>query len=98
MAAESSAVALQSRHLFGKLPAELRNNIHELSFTSVKDDEGVDLLESKPPSNALLLTCQQANAEARELYNEAYRKYWSSTKFTTASMKIEVTRRFRESK
>ncbi|GIZ42828.1 hypothetical protein CKM354_000608200 [Cercospora kikuchii] len=66
-----------------KLPAELRNEIYELVFTSDDDDfEGwVELEDAEPPSRALLWTCQQIKTEATQIYEEACSKYWTETSF-----------------
>lgn len=61
------------------LPAELRNCIWELAFTS---PSSVDFLNTGPPSKSLLLTCRQVHSEAKGLYNAGFRAYWSTTLFT----------------
>lgn len=67
---------------FTKLPAELRNAIYELSFADDNEANAkINLLQAKPPSNALLLTCRQANQEGKEIYRDAFRKYWTGTNF-----------------
>ena len=62
------------------LPAELRNAIYELSFTT-NDDNDVDLFKAAPPSKSLLLTCHEIYREARLICREAYRQYWTDTDF-----------------
>lgn len=61
-----------------KLPAELRNEIYELSFTSdTSAEDAVEVREAAPPSKNLLLASRQFHHEAHQIYLEAYRKYWS---------------------
>ena len=67
---------------FDKLPAELRNEIYELSFTSdTGAEDTVEVSEATPPSKNLLLTSRRFHHEAHRIYLEAYRKYWRSTNF-----------------
>lgn len=67
------------------LPAELRNTIYALSFTTDNTDTGerdyINLLYADPPSKSLLLVCRQAYNEARGLYRTAYQLYWSKNSF-----------------
>ena len=65
---------------FDKLPAELRLQIYNLAL-GVEGPQEVNLLEAKPPSKAILLTCKKVHAEARAAHNKVYRKYWKETKF-----------------
>ncbi|USW48804.1 hypothetical protein Slin15195_G021230 [Septoria linicola] len=68
--------------LLDLLPAELRNNIYELAFTTEHEPgEVVALFDAKPPVKNLLSTCQTVNKEARGMYLEAYRKFWREIKF-----------------
>lgn len=70
------------------LPAELRNYIYELAFTTINSDP-VELLEAEAPSKDILLSCREIYGEARLLYRDAYRRYWNDTK----SIIYEVTGR-----
>ncbi|KAK4619479.1 hypothetical protein CLAFUW4_10788 [Fulvia fulva] len=73
------------------LPAELRNIIYELTFTTDYDDDEkirhsrtsrhIDLITTKPPSKMLLCTCRQIYDEAHLIHRTQYRKFWSSGKF-----------------
>lgn len=67
--------------ILARMPPEIRNHIYELAFEP--DADTVDLLHAQPPTKDLLLSCRQINSEAREIYREAYRGYWTQTKFTT---------------
>ncbi|KAF7188534.1 hypothetical protein HII31_10196 [Pseudocercospora fuligena] len=76
-------------YLQEKLPAELRNEIYELVFTTgtPESTQGngpatVDLFHATPPSKALTLTCRQFHAEAHDMYKTAYQSYWKTTSFT----------------
>lgn len=62
------------------LAPELRNRIYELAFDELSDGP-VDLLNTKPPSRPLLLTCRAIHAEAGPIYKHAYRQYWSTNHF-----------------
>ncbi|KAK4616171.1 hypothetical protein CLAFUW4_09742 [Fulvia fulva] len=64
------------------LPAELRNEIFELAFTTDNHEDSIDLCRAIHPSKSLLLTCHQVHAEALQIYQDAYRKYWSENTFT----------------
>ncbi|KAF2166749.1 hypothetical protein M409DRAFT_22803 [Zasmidium cellare ATCC 36951] len=70
-----------------KLPAELRDEIYLLAFTPDCDngngdgDDEEDLLYAEPPSKSIVLTCHKVYNEAKGIYKDAYRKYWSETKF-----------------
>ncbi|KAK5121358.1 hypothetical protein LTR85_005524 [Meristemomyces frigidus] len=64
-----------------ELPAEVRNEIYELTFTSDSADREIDFLHATPPSKALLLCSHQTYDESNGFYKQAYRAYWSSTKF-----------------
>ena len=67
---------------FDTLPAELRNQIYELSFTTnACVEEIVEVNEAAPPSKDLLLASRQAHHEGHQIYLEAYREYWRTTKF-----------------
>lgn len=53
----STPPALQSDCLFlNKIPAELRNEVHELAFTSDDDEVQIDLSHFDPPRSPLLST------------------------------------------
>ncbi|GIZ42826.1 hypothetical protein CKM354_000608000 [Cercospora kikuchii] len=79
----SVASPSQDECLFlNKLPAEMRNEIYELAFTSNEDRDEVELCEAQPPSPALLFTCQQIRTEAAQLYEEGSYKYWTATHFS----------------
>lgn len=69
--------------LLDDLPAELRNNIYEYFFAT--DDNGDDTIDLgalyHAPSKNILLTCRQVYEEAGQLYQEAYRTYWTNNKF-----------------
>lgn len=62
------------------LPAEMRNQIFELSFTSNQSTD--DFFRANPPSKALLMTCRQIHVECKGMYDIAYRSYWMNTKFS----------------
>lgn len=67
---------------FDKLPAELRNQIYELSFTTnACVEEIVEVNKAAPPSKDLLLASRQAHREGHQFYLEAYREYWRTTNF-----------------
>ena len=72
--------ASTNRCILLALPAELRNQIFELSFTSNKVTD--DFFRANPPSKALLMTCRQIHAECKGMYDIAYRSYWMNTKFS----------------
>ncbi|KAK5719257.1 hypothetical protein LTR15_007780 [Elasticomyces elasticus] len=63
------------------LPAELRNGIYELAFSSEDSDKPIELLSAVPPSNNLVLTCHQVCDEAAGIYREAYRAFWTMSHF-----------------
>ncbi|KAK5121255.1 hypothetical protein LTR85_005421 [Meristemomyces frigidus] len=71
------------------LPAELRNWIYELTFTTPDTDE-VDLLNTSPPSKCLLTTCRQIGAEATALYKSAFRHYWKTSHFVVNGNRTEL--------
>lgn len=83
-------MAASSRLL--QLPAELRNAIYELAFTTKHDlDEKVDLLAAKPPDGkALLATCRQVYNEACELYKTKYREFWTTSSFVVTVNGVPV--------
>jgi hypothetical protein len=41
----------------------------------------VDFLDAQPPSKDLLCTCTQIKDEARLMHRQAYRDYWTTTRF-----------------
>lgn len=62
------------------VPPEIRNRIY--GFVFQRDPrQKVDLLEANPPAKDLLITCRQVYQEARLMYREAYRKFWTLTTF-----------------
>lgn len=67
------------------LPAELRNTIYALTFTSFSSSSFEIPLSSAhtfaPPKNPLQ-TCQRFYREANGIYKAATRSYWSETTFT----------------
>lgn len=67
--------------LLDRTPPEIRNRIYELVIEPEVLDT-VDILQAKPPSKALLLTCRQVYNEARLIHQDAHRKFWSCTRFT----------------
>ncbi|PPJ51651.1 hypothetical protein CBER1_08822 [Cercospora berteroae] len=73
------SIPVEECNIFEKLPGEMRNKIWELSFTD--NEQVVDLQNASPPSKSLLLTCKRANSEARGLYKDAYRAYWTTSPF-----------------
>ena len=72
------------------LPAELRNHIYELAFTS-DQEEPIHLCKAAPPSEALQLTCHQVYNEASQIYRAAYRQYWSSSHFEMPRFATEMS-------
>ncbi|KAK4619480.1 hypothetical protein CLAFUW4_10785 [Fulvia fulva] len=84
---------------FLTLPAELRNEIYELAFTSAHDsvnNEAIDIRETSPPSKALLFAGRQTYNEAAKIYQEAYRKYWVEPHFELDVDKTPLTEDGRE--
>lgn len=75
---------------FDKLPAELRLDIYTLTF-DIDHSQEANLLEAKPPSKALLITCKRAHAEARAIHSQAHRNYWMGTKFIIPDGRREHT-------
>lgn len=63
----------------GVAPPEIRNYIYQLAFST--PDSKIELDTASPPSKALLLTCRQVYAEAKNVYRAAYRDFWSKTHF-----------------
>ncbi|KAI7536654.1 hypothetical protein KC331_g11356 [Hortaea werneckii] len=62
------------------LPPELRIRIYEYAFTpgSLSTfDKILERIESTAPSKALLLTNQPIYQEARSIYQEAHRRFWT---------------------
>lgn len=66
-----------------RLPAELRNNIYELTFAS-DTDSYTKLTEAAPPSKSLIFTCRKIYQEARSMYRNECRRYWRETRFFLA--------------
>ncbi|EME78081.1 uncharacterized protein MYCFIDRAFT_200413 [Pseudocercospora fijiensis CIRAD86] len=65
-----------------KIPAELRNEIYELTFASDHNvEEKVELFEARPPEKSILSTCRQIYEETRGYYIDAFRSYWQDTEF-----------------
>jgi len=60
------------------LPAELRNRIYELAFSTETE---TNLLEAVPPPKHLLLACRQIYQEAVGLHKIAFRSYWADTRY-----------------
>lgn len=75
-AAESST----TKFLLFALPAELRDCIYDLVFSTTKATD-LDLRLACPPSKALLMTCRQIYNEARLMHGAAYRAFWTNTAF-----------------
>ncbi|KAK5678590.1 hypothetical protein LTS10_009034 [Elasticomyces elasticus] len=65
------------------LPAEIRNDIWELSFSGT--DREVDLLTCHAPSLELLLASHQVCEEAKGFWPDKRREYFSTTNFTITS-------------
>ncbi|KAK3111658.1 hypothetical protein LTR53_012879 [Teratosphaeriaceae sp. CCFEE 6253] len=63
------------------LPAELRNAIYEYTY-HVDLVSPVDLWTAAAPSKDLLLACRQTHQEARNIWDDACRQYWTKTHFT----------------
>lgn len=59
---------------FTSIAPELRNMIYAEVF---RVEAEASLLESSPPSKALLLTCRKVYDEVKEMYTDAHRKYWA---------------------
>lgn len=79
-----------AQHTLQTIPAELRNNIYELAFTS--DQEGpIEFCKAAPPSNALLLACKQIHNEAVQIYRAAYHRYWSTSEFVIDILESDLT-------
>lgn len=89
------SIPVEGCHIFNKLPGEMRNKIWELSFTN--NHRVADFQNPSPPTKSLLLTCKKINSEARGLYQDAYRAYWTTSPFqiTIASREYNQTGRFR---
>lgn len=63
------------------LPAELRDEIYELSFTPSLGEE-IDLVQTRGQlSTAVLQTCRQIYREAKPFLLEAYTRFWSESSF-----------------
>ncbi|KAK5121166.1 hypothetical protein LTR85_005650 [Meristemomyces frigidus] len=63
-------------------PAELRNRIYELAFTTdIDTGVGIALGTAAGPSKALVITCRQIYSEARTLHEQASRQYWKHSTF-----------------
>ncbi|KAK5121165.1 hypothetical protein LTR85_005649 [Meristemomyces frigidus] len=72
---------------FLKLPPELRNRIYELAFTTeAEEGTNINLLDAAGPTKALLLTCRQIHSEAVGFHKQAYRRYWTTSKFTLSTL------------
>lgn len=71
-----------------RIPAELRNEIYKLAFTT--NSAKVDLFSTPPPSKALILTCRKVYEEARGFYKAAYQSYWKNTNFAIDGNTIEL--------
>ena len=63
------------------LPAELQNEIYELSYTPGSEPVDLDEAREKRPSPALLTTCKEIYSAAKSFYDEAKGSYWSTTEF-----------------
>ncbi|KAI6790687.1 hypothetical protein KC332_g17819 [Hortaea werneckii] len=62
------------------LPAELRIRIYEYAFTPrplENPNKQSENFDSQAPSKALLLTNQLIHQEARPIYQESYRRFWT---------------------
>ncbi|KAI7154607.1 hypothetical protein KC349_g7563 [Hortaea werneckii] len=77
------AIAKSSQKPCGllELPPELRNNIYELCFEPVGDENYCNFNAPKPPEFAILQTCGQIHEEAIQIYQIADREYWYKTHF-----------------
>ncbi|KXS95806.1 hypothetical protein AC578_6272 [Pseudocercospora eumusae] len=64
------------------IAAELRNEIYELTFTT--NETEVDLLNSKPPSPALLQCCKQISEEAAGVFKAFVHHYYERKQFRLA--------------
>ncbi|KAK0981247.1 hypothetical protein LTR54_015110 [Friedmanniomyces endolithicus] len=78
------------------LAPELQNEIYDLAFNGLSDDP-VDLLSTKPPSNALLLTCRAIYTASRLIYKHAYQQYWSTSHFEHTFPGLDSGKAARES-
>lgn len=77
--------------LLDKLSPELRNTIYDLSFTTDADSQAeINLFRAVGPSKSLILTCRQVHNEAAGLHKLAYRRYWTTGKFT-ANLTLDNT-------
>jgi len=74
----SKEVSTQGACPLFKLAVELRNEIYSLAFAAeTKEDDGsIELNEdAKPPSKALVMTCQVIWSETHAIYKAAYQAY-----------------------
>lgn len=72
-------LASQRCYLLDHITGEIRNRIYEFTFEAPSGS--VDLLQARPPTCTLLLTCHQIYDEAKLLYEEFENLYWKKTKF-----------------
>lgn len=85
--AQTKAKAKAKRSDLLALPAELRNTIYELAFTTDYDDgETIDLLTAKFPNEGLLI-CHQIYNEACQIYKAKRRTFWA-----TSSLVLDLQR------
>ncbi|GIZ42830.1 hypothetical protein CKM354_000608400 [Cercospora kikuchii] len=90
------SIPVEGCHIFNKLPGEMRNKIWELSFTNI--EQVVDLECPSPPTKSLLLTCKKINSEARGLYQDAYRAYWTTSPFQITITSQEYNEKYNETR
>ncbi|CAK1356839.1 uncharacterized protein RHO25_008987 [Cercospora beticola] len=94
MGSQNMSAASRADCLFlDKLPAELRNLIYEMAFTSDDNSADVELCDAQPPNNALLSTCQQIRSEASQLYDALLHEYWTQTHFIVKAHEAWADRR-----
>lgn len=70
-----------SCHLLS-LPAELRDYICELAFTTTAGfGDPINIVDARGPSRSLAQTCQQFRAEASGIHQRAWDDYWATGHF-----------------
>lgn len=75
-------------HFLG-IPVELRSEIYTFALISAVDTEEYVYFTATPPSKALLLTCSQLYHEAKKLYAQAYRRFWTESTFKIPRALVE---------
>lgn len=69
---------------------ELRNKIYEYAFARTDSEAIVDLEHAEWPAKHLLLSCQQIYHEAKGIYQDAYRRYFTDTRFQLDFMNLST--------